>query len=326
MSSDAITAGRNRVLITGASGFIGNRCLRPLLDKGFEVHALPSRPVVTMAAEAASPLTWHRLDLLVAGAASALLRELRPTHLLHLAWCAKPGEFWSSEDNFLWLSASQELFRAFYANGGQRAVGVGTCAEYQRVEEDCDELHTPLHPDTIYGRCKLAASLVLEAAAVASRGSAAWARVFFPYGPGEPAGRFIPSLIRGLLSGEAVACSHGSQIRDFIHVDDAARGLVELLCCDATGAFNMGSGRATSLREVAGLVTARLGRAELVQFGARPAPTGDPLRVVADMGRTKSATGWQPAMSLEQGIDHTIAAWRDRLRTEEKTDAYPNRH
>jgi nucleoside-diphosphate-sugar epimerase len=286
-----------------------------LLDKGFEVHALSSRPVAT---EAGSPLTWHRLDLLVAGAAPALLRELRPTHLLHLAWCAKPGEFWASEDNFLWLSASQELFRAFYANGGQRAVGVGTCAEYQWVEEDCGERRTPLHPDTIYGRCKLAAALVLEAAAVAGRGSAAWARAFFPYGPGEPAERFIPSLIRGLLSGEAVACSHGNQIRDFIYVDDVAQGLVELLCSDATGAFNMGTGRATSLRQVAELVTARLGRAELVQFGARPASADDPQRVVADMSRTKSATGWQPAVSLEQGIDHTIAAWRDRLHTKEK--------
>lgn len=314
MSSDAVPAGRNRVLITGAAGFIGNRCLRPLLDKGFEVHALSSRPVAT---EAGSPLTWHRLDLLAAGAAPALLRELRPTHLLHLAWCAKPGEFWASEDNFLWLSASQELFRAFYASGGQRAVGVGTCAEYQWVEEDCDELHTPLHPDTIYGRCKLAAALVLEAAAAAGRGSAAWARVFFPYGPGEPAGRFIPSLIRGLLSGEAVACSHGNQIRDFIYVDDVAQGLVELLCSDATGAFNLGAGRATSLRQVAELVTARLGRAEFVRFGARPASADDPQRVVADMSRTKSATGWQPAVSLEQGIDHTIAAWRDRLRNKE---------
>lgn len=315
MSSDAAPAKCNRVLITGASGFIGNRCLRPLLDKGFEVHALSSRPADS---ETGTSVSWHQCDLLMAGAVPALLNELRPTHLLHLAWCAKPGEFWSSEDNFLWLSASQELFRAFYASGGQRAVGVGTCAEYQWMEEDCDERNTPLHPDTIYGRCKLAAALVLEAAAAAGHGSAAWARLFFPYGPGEPGGRFIPSLIRGLLSGEAVACSHGNQVRDFIYVDDAARGLVELLCSDASGAFNLGTGRATSLRQVAGLVTARLGRAELVRFGARPAPAGDPQRVVAGMSRTESATGWQPAVSLEQGIDHTIAAWRDRLRTKEE--------
>jgi nucleoside-diphosphate-sugar epimerase len=104
------SGGRRAVLVTGASGFIGSHCLRPLLDKGFEVHALSSRAA---AENASSPLTWHRVDLLESGAAPELLRELRPTHLLHLAWCAKPGEFWASEENFLWLSASQDLFRAF---------------------------------------------------------------------------------------------------------------------------------------------------------------------------------------------------------------------
>lgn len=307
------SGGRGTVLVTGAAGFIGSPCLRPLLDKGFEVHALSSRPAL----DAGPSATWHQRDLLAPGAATALLRELRPTHLLHLAWCAKPGEFWASEDNFRWLSASQELFRAFYAGGGRRAVGAGSCAEYAWVEADYDEQIASLRPDTIYGRCKLAASLVLAAAAAAGGGSSAWARLFFPYGPGEPASRFIPSLIRGLLRGETVACSHGRQIRDFIHVDDVAAGLVELLCGEAGGAFNLGTGRAASLREIAALVTARLGHAERVQFGARPAPPGDPQRVVADMRRMKAATGWQPEVGLEQGIDHAIAAWRERLRTEE---------
>ncbi len=306
--------GRRTVLVTGASGFIGSRCLGRLLDRGFDVHALSSRPGP---GGAGSWPAWHRLDLLDPGGASALLHRLRPTHLLHLAWYAEPGEFWASEENLRWLAASQELFRSFYAAGGRRAVGAGTCAEYQWGEADCDEQRTPLHPDTIYGRCKLAASLVLEAAAIAGAGSSAWARIFHPYGSGEPPGRFIPSLIRGLLRGEAVACSHGGQIRDFIHVDDVAGGLVELLASEASGAFNIATGRGTSLREFADRVTARLGRADLVQFGARPVPPGDPARVVADMSRTKAATGWEAAVSLEQGIDHAIAAWRERLRSGE---------
>jgi nucleoside-diphosphate-sugar epimerase len=309
----AATGARSAVLVTGASGFIGAPCLSRLSKAGFEVHAISSR---TEPENAGQVSAWHRLDLLNPGAAPALLRKLRPTHLLHLAWCAKPGEFWSSEDNFRWLAVSQELFRAFYAEGGRRAVGAGTCAEYAWGDADCDEQRTPLHPDTIYGRCKLAASLVLDAAAQVGGGSAAWARLFFPYGAGEPAGRFLPSLIRGLLRGEVVECSHGGQVRDFIHVDDVASGLVGLLAGEGAGAFNLGTGRAASLREIAGIVTARLGRPELVRFGARPAPQGDPQRVVADIRKIR-ATGWQPVLSLEQGIDNAIAAWRERLRTEE---------
>lgn len=312
MSSDAVSVGRNRVLVTGASGFIGRACLAPLQQSGFEVHA-----VSTQERADANGIRWHRVDLLESGA-TELLETLRPSHLLHLAWCAKPGEFWASEDNFLWLTASQDLFRSFYATGGKRALGVGTCAEYQWVESDCDEQLTPPHPDTIYGRCKLAASLILEAAASAAGGSAAWARLFLPYGPGEPASRFLPSLVHGLLNNSPVPCSHGNQVRDLIFVDDAARGLVALLCCKATGTFNLGTGQAASLRQVADLVITRLGHRELVQFGARPAPTGDPQRVVANMTRTISATGWQPTVSLEQGIDHTIAHWRKQLHFEEE--------
>jgi nucleoside-diphosphate-sugar epimerase len=305
--------GHRTVVITGASGFIGRRCFARLLEEGYDVHALSSRPGE---AERGSAATWYRVDLLAPGAAAALVNRLRPTHLLHLAWCARPGEFWMSEDNFRWLTASQELFRTFYAAGGRRAVGAGTCAEYEWSEADCDEERTPLRPDTIYGRCKLAASLVLEAA-VAGGGSAAWGRIFFPYGPGEPAGRFLPALIRGLLRGEEVACSHGRQVRDFTYVDDVAGGLVALLAAEATGAFNIATGRGTSLRELAERVTARLGRAELVRFGTRAALPGDPPRVVADMTRTKSATGWAAAMGLDEGIDRAIAAWRERLHFEE---------
>jgi nucleoside-diphosphate-sugar epimerase len=301
------------VLVTGARGFLGTHCLPLLAARGFEIVAVTSAPPLPDAPR----LRWRRCDLLDPAAGAALVGTERPTHLLHLAWCAKPGEFWASAENFRWLSASQELFRSFYAAGGRRAVGAGTCAEYQWGEADCDEQSTPLHPDSIYGRCKLAASLVLEAAAVAGRGSSAWARMFFPYGPGEPASRFIPSLIRGLLRGEEVACSHGRQIRDFVYVDDAAAGLVDLLSADAGGAFNIATGRATSLREIAERVTARLGRADLVRFGARAAHPGDPPRVVADMSRTRSAFGWSPKVGLEEGIDHAIAAWRERLRPEE---------
>ncbi len=303
------------MLVTGATGFIGRCCLQPLAQSGFEVHAVASR---TVAADGRIPVQWHQLDLLDGSGTADLLNRLKPSHLLHLAWFAKPGAFWSSEENFRWLTVSTGLFRAFYASGGQRAVGTGSCAEYRWVTDDCDEERTPLQPETVYGRCKLAASLTAAAAASLAGQNMAWGRIFFPYGPGEPDDRFIPSVIRGLLQGETVACTHGNQVRDFIYVDDVARALVALLSGTAAGAFNIGTGRSTSLRELAGLIGSRLGNADRVQFGARPAPPGDPQRVVANINRLKSGTGWQPSVSLEQGIDNTIAAWRDRLHTREK--------
>jgi nucleoside-diphosphate-sugar epimerase len=311
-----VKAGSHKVvLVTGATGFIGRCCLKLLVESGFEVHAVSSHAAT---ADARMPVEWHRLDLLDGSSPVGFLDDLQPSYLLHLAWFAKPGAFWSSEENFRWLTASTELFRAFYAVGGQRAVGAGTCAEYRWVTDDCDEERTPLQPETVYGRCKLATSLATAAAASLAGQNMAWARIFFPYGPGEPDDRFIPSVIGGLLRGESIACTHGNQIRDFIYVDDVARALVALLSGTACGAFNVGTGRSTSLREIAGLICSRLGHTDRVEFGAKVAPVGDPQRVVASINRLKSGVGWQPSVSLEQGIDNTIAAWRDRLHIKEK--------
>jgi len=299
-----------KVLLTGAAGFIGARCLPPLIEKGYEVHAVTSQPVP---AASDAHITWHCCDLLDPAACARLAETVRPSHLLHLAWVAVPGKFWSSPDNLRWLAAGVHLVDAFYCSGGQRALGTGTCAEYAWGPGDCDERTTPLHPDTVYGRCKLALGLALEAAATVHGGSAAWARLFFPYGPGEPAERLIPAVIRGLLQGTPVDCTHGRQIRDFVYVDDVATALVALLDGEGQGTFNVGSGTGMTLRDVAAAITARLGQADLIRFGARQPPRGDPERVVANIDRLKRQTGWQPVYGIEAGIDATIAAWRKRL-------------
>lgn len=299
-----------KVLVTGAAGFIGAHCLPRLVEKEYEVHAVTSS---TAPAVADAHVVWRHCDLLDPVACARLIDTVRPSHMLHLAWIAVPGKFWSSPDNLRWLAAGVQLADAFYRSGGQRALGTGTCAEYAWGAADSDERTTPLHPDTVYGRCKLALGLAFDAAAAVHGGSAVWGRLFFPYGPGEPAERLIPAVIRGLLRGEPVDCTHGRQVRDFVYVDDVAAALVALLDSKAQGAFNVGTGTGRSLQDVVAAITARLGRVDLVRFGARQPPPGDPQRVVANIGKLKEQTGWQPAYSMDTGIDATIAAWRERL-------------
>ena len=292
-----------KILVTGARGFIGRRCVPVLAARGFEVHAVSS------SSSTGEAVQWHRCNLLDARAAEALVARLRPTHLLHLAWIAKPGVFWTSRENLAWLEAGVRLVDAFYAAGGRRAVGVGSCAEYAQTAADCEEEQTPLAPDTLYGEAKASMYYALCAAA-RGRGSWAWARLFFPYGPGEPAGRFIPGVIEGLLRRTAVPCTHGNQVRDFVYVDDVADACVALVESEASGACNVGSGAGTSLREVARLIVETLGNAELVRFGERPAPAYDPARIVADTTRMRREHGWAARVALADGIQRTIAAKR----------------
>lgn len=297
-----------RILVTGGAGFVGEHCLKRLAATDADIHATTSRSTKRDARVA-----WHRCDLLDPGACERLVAAVRPTHLLHLAWIATPGEFWASRENVRWLEAGCALIRAFYAEGGARAVGAGTCAEYAWQDEAYYvEDATPLRPASIYGQCKRAMGLAFEAAAAAYGGSAAWGRLFFPYGPGEAAGRLIPSAIRSLLRGEPLDCTHGRQVRDFIYVDDAAAALVALLEADAQGAYNIGSGRASSLRETIGRIADALGQPELVRWGTRAAPASDPPFVVADVSKLTGRVAWQPAVTIESGLERTIAAWRAR--------------
>jgi nucleoside-diphosphate-sugar epimerase len=298
---------KKRILVTGASGFIGSRCVPLLAEAGFEVHAVTSRPG---GPGGSSNISWHPCDVLDPSACIRAIETIRPTHLMHLAWIATPGQFWSDPSNLRWLASGVTLVDFFFRNGGKRALGVGTCAEYAWDGNDSDEETTALNPTTIYGRCKLALGLAFAAAAAAYGGSAAWARLFYPYGPGEAPERFIPYVIQGLLEGKAVDCSRGTQIRDFIYVDDVTRALVCLLDSTAEGSHNIGSGSGISLREVAGIITARLGHAELVRFGVREPIAGDPERVVAAIGKIRQQTGWAPAVAIEEGIVRSIAACR----------------
>jgi nucleoside-diphosphate-sugar epimerase len=301
--------GSRRVLVTGARGFLGAYCVPLLAARGFDVVAVTSAPPPPDA----SGLRWRRCDLLDPTACAALVAVERPTHLLHLAWITAPGVFWSARENMAWLAAGVRLADAFFAATGERAVGLGSCAEYAVSDAPCVEGGTPIEPQTVYGKAKAAMHLALQAAAGARGGSLAWARLFFPYGPGEAAGRFIPDVIRGLRQGEAVACTHGRQVRDFVFAADAAAACVALLEAKQSGAYNVGSGEGVSLREVADLLARKLGAdAGLLKFGARKAPSFDPPRIVADIARIRRDTAWAPQVALSDGLARSIEPQRAR--------------
>src|SRR2546423_14534143 len=140
-----------RVLLTGATGFVGRQCIPPLLNRGYEIHAISSRaPDENISAD----VCWHQVDLLRALDIQRLLVKISASHLLHCAWYAEPTKYWEAPENYEWVRASTNLFTAFSRSGGERAVGVGSCAEYDWNHGRCSEFATPLNPDTTYGVCK----------------------------------------------------------------------------------------------------------------------------------------------------------------------------
>ena len=195
-----------RVLVTGAGGFIGRWSVPPLLAEGYEVHAVTRAAGLDVPAQLRGA-ELHATDLLDAAATERLLNRVRPTHLLHFAWIATPGIYWTSDENRRWLASSTQLLRHFQAQGGVRAVMAGTCAEYDWSQaEVCIEGVSALADEagatiTPYAQSKLALYRELQGIGRGGDLSTAWGRIFFQYGPDEHPDRLVASVIINLLQG-----------------------------------------------------------------------------------------------------------------------------
>lgn len=304
----------SRVLVTGGRGFVGAPLIQRLLAAGEEVHAIST----SAPSGSDSGARWWQLDLSRPRDVDRLLLDLRPERLIHLAWYVEHGRFWESPENVAWVEWSLHLLRAFVGCGGARALMLGTCAEYdwQHASAPLRELDSPLAPTTLYGVAKDALRRVAAPYCEREGAQLAWGRLFFLFGPGEAPARLVPSVIRSLLAGEPAETTSGGQQRDFMHVDDAAAALVALARSDVTGPVNIASGQPVAIGELVDMIASRIGRPELVRRGALPDRESEPELLVADVARLREEVGFQPSLTLRQGVEDAVAWWSRRLREE----------
>ena len=285
-----------RLLVTGARGFLGSAMMKALRAGGWD-------PIGVSSVAGGSSLCANLLDH---SAGRALMRQVRPTHLIHAAWRPADGNATNALDNVVWLTASLSLVEAFREYGGVRAAVVGSSAEYDWSHGLCRNHITPTEPSSLYGTCKNALRTKLESYALMTGLSLVWPRVFFVYGPGEHKSRLAPSVIRSLLLGEPALCTHGRQIRDYLHVADVAAGIVAGLESEHAGTVDLAGGEELAVRDFVLEIARALGRVDLVRLGALPTPPHDVPRVVGDPSEASSLLGWKPRISLQDGIADTI--------------------
>ncbi|MGP0061586.1 MAG: NAD-dependent epimerase/dehydratase family protein [Beijerinckiaceae bacterium] len=293
-----------KILVTGATGFIGARATEFLLARGYEVHVVGRTPPHD------DHVKFHAADVLNGEAMCAVAANVRATHLLHLAWDVTPGRYWKAPENLDWVNASLTLIRAFASAGGQRAVFAGTCAEYQWGAPRFSELETPCMPATLYGTAKHALHQLLMAYGTSTGLSIGWGRIFFLYGPGEKPGRLVSDAIRALLDAVPFPTSHGRQRRDFLHVDDVAGAFAALVDCDVQGPVNIGSGEAVPVRTILDMIAQETGHAECLRFDERIFPDHEPAIIEADTTRLMQEVGYRPRYDLAAGLAETVAWWR----------------
>jgi nucleoside-diphosphate-sugar epimerase len=299
----------DRVLVTGASGFLGSHCLAPLVERGFDVLALYHE----RSPHDVPGVRWVCGDIMNRAAMRRVLDEHKPKGLLHLAWFVEPGKLISDPSNLSWASASLDLVRAFREGGGERCTISGSCYEYDWRFGYCVEDVTPCEPDTLYGAAKDSLRRTFLSYCNVSGLSGSWGRAFFMYGPRENSARLVSSVIISLLRGLPAKSSPGLQVRDYLHVQDVADGMVALFASQARGAYNIAANAATTIREIVELLGTITGRSDLLQIGALPARANDAPLVLGDGRRILNESGWRPRLTLQAGLSATVDWWRAHL-------------
>ena len=282
-----------KVLVVGASGFIGRHVLNQLVGAGIDLV------VVGRTCPTGYTGDFVEADLLEAEGSKNLIQRAGASHLIHLAWYAEHGAYWTSPLNLRWVDATVRLTEAFCLAGGKQMVLAGTCAEYDWSYGYCTETNTPLKPATLYGIAKDATRRLVTAVCAEYQVPCAWGRIFLPYGPGEDSRRLIPALI-DVFEGKRVPFGvNATAFRDFLHVEDVAAGFLTLLQGGAGGAFNICSSQPVQIAEVVKLLAKQRTADPQLILSLNTERPGEPPLLVGDNKKIMQL-GWRAKHSLSE--------------------------
>lgn len=291
------------VLVAGAAGFVGRRLLASLRDAGVDVQALV-RPGGSELPAEARPDAVRAVDLRDEAATVDAVRDLAPSMILNLARTGHAGDPESQAADH--LSTLTHLLGAAAAAGSARFIQLGSPLEYgphpSPVAEDA-----PLRPTTPYGTAKAAASALALASDDPKGMRTVVLRPFCVYGPGDRPDRLIPTAVRAALRGHELPLTPPGIGRDWVHVDDVARGCVLALGGGADGeAVNLGSGEIATNEQVVAHVSEGLGLPiHTAHTTLMPRPW-DSAGLAASVAKARALLAWRPSVSLAEGIRATV--------------------
>jgi len=267
-----------RVLLTGATGFVGRQVLNALRERGVAVRAVIREGTEARLAAAIEDIVATP-DLFAENAAWWARACADIDIAIHAAWFAEPGSYLHSPKNKACLAGTLELAEGVARAGVRRFVGIGTCFEYD-LAAGALSVDTPLKPATPYAEAKAAAFTALSRMFAEQGIAFAWCRLFYLYGEGEDERRLVPYLRKRLAAGEQAELSSGTQVRDYLDVCEAGRMIADVALGSVQGPVNICSGIPVTVRELAGRIADEYGRRDLLRFSARPDNALDPPRVV----------------------------------------------
>lgn len=291
-----------RVLVTGASGFIGSRLCRKLGDEGTEVHAVSRGSRGDQ-----YPIHWWTADLADYDATSRVVRAVQPDLVFHLASHVSGSRdlrevLPTVRGNLL---STVNLLTALRDSGRPRTVIAGSAEE--PVPTDPDQI-----PSSPYAAAKVAATTYARTFHARFGLPTLTLRISMVYGPGQQDGaKLIPYVTRSLLRGESPDLSSGNREVDWVYVDDVVNAFIAAANApEIVGeSLDIGTGRLVSVRAVVERIAELIDGPAAPRFGVL-ADRPFERTLLANLTRSHIAIGWEPRTCLTDGLANTVDWFR----------------
>lgn len=293
-----------KVLLTGATGFIGRNVVNELLSRGYIVFA-PSNSCSLPETEG---LIQIKLDLFDSNNLENFLEENKFEALIHLAWYTG-AKCHSTDINLDWTALSINLLKSFKKYGGKKVLMAGSVSEYDFSYGYLKEDLTPLKNLSLYGKCKASLYEIASTYSKQTDLDFKWARIFNLYGPSEKKSRLMPAVICSMLNNEDVQVSTCTKTQDYLHVYDTSSAIVELFESNVQGAVNISSGTPLKLKVAVEKIAELMEFKGKILYGAIPTNFEDNF-IVGCNERLTNEVGWTQKFDLENGLKQTIEWWR----------------
>ncbi len=302
-----MTLNQARVLVTGATGFIGRPVCRRLIELGAAVYGLGRSASAKTVPAGVMPLAADVTDR--AGIIAAL-EQARPTLVLHMAAAGVTEPFLPMEQAVeVNVSGTINVLEASYEVGVQRFVHVGTA--YERPASE-----TERGPNNPYVASKMAAWLFWRAFIEKNVIDSLAVRLYHVYGPGQARG-LIPAAMQAACRNETFRMTPGEQLRDFVYIDDIVDGLVATLTSpDVHGkTYDMGSGVGRQVKAVVQRIFDLMDSRGHYVPGALDYRPHEDMKLIAEPAVAKTDLNWFARVLFEDGLVTTIDAYRRQIRS-----------
>jgi dTDP-6-deoxy-L-talose 4-dehydrogenase (NAD+) len=269
-----------KILVTGASGFVGRHVLRNLLDKQITVRAIVRTGKEIFFKNKNLKLELVTTDDLFKENNDWFVEQCKGIDIIiHLAWFVKHEKYLESIKNIDCLLGSLRFAQAAIKAKIKRFVGIGTCLEYD-LSAGALSINTPLNPLSLYAYTKVALYKELSREFSERSVEFCWGRLFYLYGEGEDKRRLVPYIHNKLSKGETVELTNGNKILDYLNVSEASRVIAEIALSYKQGPFNICSGKPITIKELAEQIADIYGRRDLLKFNIHPKNFTDPINIL----------------------------------------------